>query len=96
MNNYNDYMNFLDNLYNGYFGITNKKEKGFKTKFESKYLYAYQKAIDIYSREFMDNSLSIERTTDEEDCCMLVRKDRDDDLTLFWNIVEKIKKEMSV
>ena len=96
MNNYNDYMNFLDNLYDGYFGVTNKKEKGFKTKFESKYLYAYQKAIDVYSREFMDNSLSIERTTDEEDYCMLVRKDKDDDLTLFWNIVEKFKKEMSV
>ena len=43
----------------------------------------------------MDNSLSIERT-DEEDCCMLVRKDRDDDLTLFWNIVERFKREMSV
>lgn len=43
----------------------------------------------------MDNSISIERT-DEEDYCMLVRKDRDDDLTLFWNIVERFKKEMSV
>lgn len=96
MNNHNDYMNSLDNLYDGYFGGTNKKEKGFKTKFESKYLYAYQKAIDIYSREFMDNSLSIERDANEEDYCMLVRKDRDDDLTLFWNIVDRFKKEMSV
>ena len=95
MNNHNDYMNFLDNLYDGYFDTTNKKEKGFKTKFKSKYLYAYQKAIDIYSKEFMDNSLSIERITDEEDYCMLVRKDRDDDLTLFWNIVEKFKREMN-
>lgn len=95
MNNYNDYMNFLDNLYDGCFSITNKKEKGFKTKFKSKYLYAYQKAIDIYFKEFMDNSLSIERT-DEEDYCILVRKDRDDDLTLFWNIVDRFKKEMSV
>ena len=95
MNNYNDYMNFLDNLYDGCFSITNKKKKGFKTKFKSKYLYAYQKAIDIYSKEFIDNSLSIERT-DEEDYCMLVRKDRDDDLTLFWNIVERFKREMSI
>ena len=95
MNNYNDYMNFLDNLYDSCFSITNKKKKGFKTKFESKYLYAYQKAIDIYSKEFIDNSLSIERT-DEEDYCMLVRKDRDDDLTLFWNIVERFKREMSI
>ena len=96
MNNYNDYMNFLDNLYDGYFDTTNKKEKGFKTKLESKYLYAYQKAIDIYSKEFLYNSLSIERITNEEDYCMLVRKDRDDDLTLFWNIVERFKREMSI
>ena len=68
-------MNFLDNLYDGYFGTTNKKEKGFKTKFKSKYLYAYQKAIDIYSREFIDDSLSIERT-DEEDT---VYTDQDDE-----------------
>ena len=95
MNNEKDYMNFLDNLYDGYFGTTNKKEKGFKTKFKSKYLYAYQKAIDIYSNEFIDNSLSIERT-DEDDYCMLVRKDREDDLTLFGKIVDIFKKEMSV
>lgn len=27
MNNHNDYMNFLDNLYDGCFSITNKKKK---------------------------------------------------------------------
>lgn len=76
------------------YSVVDDMKKGFRINFENKYLYAYKKALDIYTSEFMDYSLQIEPCKEYQDYYTLIRENGSSDLTVFWDLVKVFKKEI--